>query len=124
MDIVIDTSSIIFGFSNHINIFGIVRSEGMAPMIPECVIRELAGIGNGTGKYAKYARTALSDISGHDGMIIRGSGSDRLGSADSWMLRNAQRRGMGVCTNDTGLRKRLREKNVKVFTLTRKGRLR
>ena len=119
--VIVDTSSIIFGISNSIDVF-----EKISEMLPGCVMlisngvqRELKGIGLGKGRNSKYARISL-ELIGKKKLTVRRDD----GNVDAWILKETASGKCAVCTNDTKLRRSLRQNGAKVLTLGMDGRLR
>lgn len=113
---IIDTSSILFGLENKIDVFQLIKELGYEPLVSKGVIKELEKIAEAGSRKSGYARLALAEIK-EKGISI----DESEGYVDSWIERSS---GVLVCTNDTKLRQRLKAKNIKVFTLSRGGRLR
>ncbi len=118
--IIVDTSSILFGFSNHIDVF-----EKIGEMFPSCeiiisrgIVGELEGLGKARRQGA-YAKVALAAIESHKLEISKSSVY-----VDEWIASESARRRCLVCTNDVGLKARLRKAGVSVVSLSRSGRLR
>jgi rRNA-processing protein FCF1 len=116
--IIVDTSSIIFGLSHRSDVFNAILAyePSYKPVVSEGVVNELKGIGSGRGRYAKYARAGLELIRKH-GIEVE----DGQGYVDSWILRKAFTLKFDVCTNDTALRRKLKEKGIKTFSLSIQG---
>jgi rRNA-processing protein FCF1 len=119
--IILDTSSIIFGISKKIDPFKAVMDEfpGAKIVLLSGVERELSGIGSSgkrNGRYAKYALKVIGKI--------RLKTTASQGNVDAWILKNAEPGKHVVCTNDTVLRRRLRSKGVTVLSISTSGKLR
>jgi rRNA-processing protein FCF1 len=87
--------------------------------ISKGIIRELKKLSSTKKKNARDAKTALLIIPKIQPVII----NDET-QVDEWIAREALETGFPVCTNDTGLRKRLRSEGVNAFSLTIGGQLR
>jgi len=120
MHIVLDTSSILFGFSNNINIFSraLEKFPGGTIVISKGVIKELSRIAEGRGKASGYAKVALQEIEALKKHIEIESSHIYV---DRWIEGKAKNSEYIICTNDTALRKRVRRSGAKVFALSRSG---
>jgi rRNA-processing protein FCF1 len=119
--IIVDTSSILFGLSNKIDVFEKMdeKFHGYKIVLPSGVIDELEGIGRGMRKESVNARYALKMLKGKDVEIVQ-SGYE----VDGWILKNAAAMGCEVCTNDADLRRRLKIAKVRAVSLGLGGSLR
>ena len=119
---IIDTSSILFGFSHTRNTFDAVRSalRGYTPYLSGAVVGELHRLANNKGRLGAAARVAIQELRYKN---IKGSNKS-LGNADLDIMRLAGgHRDSAVITNDTALAKRLLDSGVEVFKLSISGRL-
>ncbi len=119
---IIDTSSILFGFSHKKNVFDAVRYalHDHAPYLSGAVMRELHQIARNKGRIGVSARVALQELRYKN---IKGSNTS-LSNADLDIMRVADRhKDSVVITNDTALVKRLQGLGVEVFKLSISGRL-
>jgi rRNA-processing protein FCF1 len=118
--IIIDTSSILFGFASKKDVFHIasVQLHGNL-IISKGVIRELASKASNRGARGAHAKAALESLR-HMSINIM---SDQ-GNVDSWITRSAKRLNAVVVTNDTMLAKRLSSSNIMVFKLSKSGQMR
>lgn len=119
--VIIDTSSILFGFSNKIDVFESVLDafHGKKIMISSGVLRELRSLSTNRGKKGANARAALAAIKVKNVKV-----EDILGNVDRWILSSAPSFAAAVITNDTQLAKSLKAKGVKVLKISRDGSLR
>ncbi|MEM0087006.1 MAG: hypothetical protein QW774_01340 [Candidatus Micrarchaeaceae archaeon] len=119
--IIVDTSSMIFGIRNGIDIFDVLMSNfpGYKIIISKGILRELDGFSKSTRQISKYARLVLARISS-SGITV----DSDSGYADSWILRIAPEYSAIVCTNDIALKRKLEANGVKVLSISRKGLLR
>ncbi len=120
MRIVLDTSSILFGFSNSVNVFSKAQEHfpGCTIVLSNGVISELEKLSKGNSKVSGYARIALLEIDAYKQKIeIEKS---RM-YVDKWIEAKSRHAGYIICTNDTALRKRIRKGAAKVFALSRSG---
>ena len=119
---IIDTSSIMFGFSHRRNTFDAVRYalHDHTLYLSGAVVRELHQLARNRGRQGAAARVALQELRYKN---IKGSNKS-LSNADLDIMRVAGgHKGSAVITNDTALSKRLRSSGVEVFKLSISGRL-
>ena len=117
--IIVDTSSILFGFSNKVDVFSKADEQlGLTPVISKGVVKELTLLSTGKGANSKNAKLALSIIK-HHGI----KAEDDESYVDRWIL-NSSTAFKNVCTNDTKLRRELKARGITVYTLSRDGTLR
>lgn len=117
--LILDTSSIIFGLSNKINVFDSVNNQlpGYRILISKGVERELEKMGKGRSKYGKYAKVAIH-------LLKASSNIDRAEDTrfvDAWILKDSVALKAAVCTNDTKLKKALRAKGITAYSISRSG---
>lgn len=119
--IIIDTSSIIFGLSNNIDIFDTVAYElpGYKILISKGIVEELKKLGSKNGRYKKYAHVALTLIKKHKAKVANSSSY-----VDAWIENEAVKTNCTVCTNDIKLKKLLKSKDITVLSISRSGLLR
>jgi rRNA-processing protein FCF1 len=123
MLVLIDTSSLVYGFANRKDAIGIVARE-----FPSCkielsrgILRELNGIAENRGKRGAAAKAALLAIN-FKRIVINKDNTD----VDSWLLSRAVSLD-GDCvviTNDSELKARLKANGAGSLRLTREGILR
>ncbi len=116
---IIDTSSILFGFAYNRNVFEVAKAEfpGSIPLVSRGIIRELTRFSSQKGKKGLRARIALMELKAKKINV------DNINAnADSWILNTAsKRKGSVVITNDTALAKKLSSKGVRVYKISRSG---
>ena len=119
--IIIDTSSILFALSNNKDVFEAVKLKDPSyePLISLGILNELNGIGGSEKGKGKFANAALYMIKEHQPDIANSNAT-----VDDWIVEEAEKRKCDVCTNDMELKKRLKEKGITVFTVSRSGELR
>ncbi|MDE1861159.1 MAG: hypothetical protein KGH72_05610 [Candidatus Micrarchaeota archaeon] len=119
--LIVDTSSILFAMSNHKDVFGIIKDEMPArnAVISQGIVNELTSIARKSTKNSKYARVAISLLNRHSNIKIEPDST----YVDGWIMRAAEALSCAVCTNDTKLKKALRLKNIKVYSISRNGTL-
>ena len=119
MRILVDTSSIIFGFENRKSVFESILAElpGAKPEVSKGIISELNRISDRRGRKGVAASTALNEISAKKVRI-----SNISDYPDSWIAREARLHPeIAVVTNDTKLARSIKE--VMVFKMSRNGML-
>lgn len=121
MRVLVDTSSILFGFENRRSAFEAVAEQfdRAYPEVSKGIISELAIISSNAGRKGAAARAALAEIKAKKVRI-----ANTLAYPDAWIAREAQAHAdTVVVTNDTGLARRL-PKEAMVLKMSRNGRLR
>ncbi len=116
--IILDTSSILFGFSNGRDVFeaAAARFPNTAQLISAGVILELKGLGKNRGKKGAAARFALLAIK------VKKVKVDKIrGNVDRWILSRAASAGDIVITNDTKLWRALKAKGVRTLKMSEDG---
>lgn len=120
-EILLDTSSIIFGLLNKVDTFLILKES--FPLykitIPYGVIRELKGFAKGKKQERLQAKVALALIEKYNVKIIKNNEY-----VDDWIFKNATNSDVIVCTNDVDLKHRLKDIGAKSISLSRSGSLR
>ncbi len=123
LEVIIDTSSILFGISNKKD--AIDAAHAMFPSYPiiisEGVLRELGGISHNEGKRGKSAKTALELIRRKYKNI---KVYDNNTNVDEWILGKAQSSDCIVITNDSALCKKLKARGTRCLKLAVSGMLR
>ena len=107
MEIALDTSSILFGFEKKIDAFDIAKEHGYTPIVSKGVIKELEKLASSKSKKSIYAKLALNVIKAKKVKIV-----DSSEYVDSWLAKNKV-----VCTNDLKLRRKLKEKGIRLLRL-------
>ncbi len=118
---ILDTSSILFGFSNMRDTFEVAKNKfpGRKILVSRGVLRELAGISMNRGKRGASAKAALEAIR-YKKIEVDSNNSN----VDSWVYGAARRYPHSVViTNDTELYKKLKTINIESFKLTKDGHL-
>lgn len=118
--VIVDTSSILFGFSNRKSVFEAVRAElGVACLVSKGIISELNSISTRKGIRGGEARAALWELSLKK---IKIEANPKY--PDSWIRQRVTQPGIvAVVTNDTRLASAIKD-DVMVLKLSRDGRLR
>ncbi|MEM3227766.1 MAG: hypothetical protein QXR58_00260 [Candidatus Micrarchaeaceae archaeon] len=118
----VDTSSILYGFENGKNVF-----ESIYRQFPECkayvskgIIRELEKISHNKGRKGALAKASIAEIKAAGIRVYRSNLN-----GDAWLLRMhpAPSEG-GVITNDSALAKKLKSLGANVLKLSKGGILR
>ncbi len=120
--VIIDTSSILFGFSNNKDAFDIARRHfpDHALLISKGVINELSKISRNTGKKGASAKIAIEAL-----RYKKVDVDNSTRGVDSWIYAKSQQYPHSVViTNDTELYKKLKSSNIKSLKLTKSGLLR
>lgn len=118
---IVDTSSILFALSNRMDAFRAIEEadEDYEPVVTSGVVTELKDIGKGRGKQSMNARAALSVMKERSIEVIAAGGV-----VDDSILSAAKRFRCSVCTNDIGLKRRLKASGVKAVSIGRDRKLR
>jgi rRNA-processing protein FCF1 len=95
-----------------------VDELGLQPVISQGVVRELKRISEGGKPSSKYAKAAMKLIEVHRTKMYPDSSY-----VDSWIMAKAHEIG-NVCTNDTKLRKELKQNGVAAYAISRSGKFR
>ena len=117
--VIVDTSSILFGFSNHKSVFEAVSAElGDRCMVSKGIINELNRVSKRKGIRGAEAKAALGELSLKK---IKVEANSKY--PDFWIKEMASKPGIsGVVTNDTALASAV-DKKVIVFKFSREGKL-
>ena len=116
--LIIDSSSMLFGFSNNNNVFDIASGEfhGITMLVSAGIVGELRSISRNKGEKGRCASIALMELRAKKIEI------DNIKGADEWIFGKARSNtGSIVITNDTELAKRLLDCGIKVLKLSRSG---
>ena len=120
MEVLVDTSSIIYSFCLKKDIFANIENLGFTPVVVSSVIEELKEISKRNSKYAVAARYALRVIEerkkGKRIKIIR-----TKGNADEAIERIAKKKKIRVCTNDKEMKKRIKKLGLEILTVKSNG---
>lgn len=117
--IILDTSSILFAFSNKLDIFSLVEERlDSKAVVSEGIISELKRLSARRNKEGNAARLSLQIIKKHGVEVLK---NDQ--KVDDFLVR-AGTEGMTVCTNDIGLKNRLKSKGVRPLSVSKSGVLR
>lgn len=120
-DVVLDTNFLLIPFRFRINIIrelDYLIEYSHRYVISSGTLAELEKLGEAVGKDGMAARLALKMVEASGITVIRSSMH-----VDDWIVKYASENRAIACTNDRGLRKRLREMDIKVVTLKSKSRL-
>ena len=119
-ELLIDTSSILFSFSNNKDIFEILsENKEYTLVISKGIIRELTKFSKSKKHIRKNAVMALYSIKKNRPII-----EDSNIYVDDWILKKAVKNNIMVCTNDINLKKKLRKYHIKVLSVNNTGILR
>jgi rRNA-processing protein FCF1 len=120
-DVVLDTNFLLIPFRFRINIIrelDYLIEASHRYVISSRTLAELEKLGKAAGKAGMAARLALKMVEA-SGMTVVKSGMH----VDDWIVEYSVANRAIACTNDRGLRKRLRDMDIKVVTLKSKSRL-
>ncbi|MFH0737115.1 MAG: nucleotide-binding protein [Candidatus Micrarchaeota archaeon] len=121
--VIIDTNFLLVPFRYHIDILrelDYLVETSHRFVIASKTVSELETLGARIGKHGMGARLALKLIEANRERIDI---IPSRGYVDTWIVRHAKAERAIVCTNDSGLRRRLREHDIKVITLKSKTKL-
>lgn len=120
--IIIDTSSMLFGFSYNRNVFETTRAQfpDYKPLVSRGIVRELTKLSSNRGSRGLRARVALLELKAKkinvDNISIY---------PDKWILDTAlKNRDYVVVTNDSVLAGKLALSKVRVYKISKSGVLR
>lgn len=120
--VIIDTSSILFGFAYNRNVFETVKEQfpGYRPMVSRGIVRELAKMSTNRGAKGLRARVALLELKAKKINV------DNISVyPDKWILDTAlKNRDYVVITNDSLLARKLSLSKVRVYKVSKSGVLR
>ncbi len=121
--VILDTNFLLVPFQFKIDIFSELEyllEISHSLVISSNSIAELKRLGAKKGRHGTSARLALKmlDANKEKIKIVR---STRL--VDDWIVDFATKKGAIVCTNDSALRRRLKENDIKTVTLKGKERI-
>jgi rRNA-processing protein FCF1 len=117
--IILDTSSIVFAFSNKHDIFSLVEERlESQPVISEGIIAELKKLSLRRSKEGNGARFALQVIEKHKIETLNNNQK-----VDDFLVKVGME-GMSVCTNDVGLKNRLKSRGIRPLSISKSGVLR
>jgi len=121
MIIVLDTNFLLIPFQFKIDVFRQIEGILEVPheiVVPSGVLSELRKLSKGHGKEGAAARFALKLVESSKVRKVRSTGN-----VDDWIVRYATKEEAIVCTNDVGLRHRLKNEGVKMIALRSRARL-
>ncbi len=117
--IIVDTSSILFGFANRHSVFESLSKLDVKymPMVSKGIINELSIISKNSGAKGASARAGLMEISAKHVEV-----EDSEIYPDKWIFKRASKGDVAVVTNDTQLARKLARSTV-VLKLSKDGTL-
>lgn len=121
--VVLDTNFLLIPFRFRIDILkelDYLIEASHRFVVSSMTISELRRIAERIGKHGMAARLALKLVEANSKKIEI---VDSKGYVDDWIVEYAKENNAMVCTNDSKLRKRLRELDIKVITLKSKSKL-
>lgn len=118
--LILDTSSILFAASNKIDIFSVARYSfpDYQIEVSEGIVAELKSMRGSSRKEKAYAGIALAMMRKSSIEIYKNNGK-----ADIWIVKRAEEVGACVCTNDVNLKRYLKRDKIKVFSISRDGKI-
>lgn len=120
MEIILDTSSIVFGFSNNMDIFDSLSQDlQYKPLISTAILDELEILGKSRKRDGKFAKIALLSMKRRN---IEAQKSTL--PVDKWIIETSKERKCVVCTNDSRLKRILVSRGIKAVSFTRDGKFR
>lgn len=118
--IILDTSSIVFAFENRLDIFALVHERlDSKPVVSSGIMSELRKLSLRRNREGNAAKLALQIIGRHDVEVVK---SDR--KVDDSLVQIGKEGKVLVCTNDAGLKRRLRSAGIRPLSISRSGVLR
>jgi len=121
--VIIDTNFLLVPFQFRIDLFSELEyliEMSHSYVISSGSIAELKKIAEKNGKNAIAARLALKMVEANSNRIEIVRSTKHV---DDWIVEYAEKRGAIVCTNDKGLRKRLKNADIKIIALKGKTRV-
>lgn len=119
--VLLDTNFLLIPFQFKIDIRKQIEELLEEPhelVVPSGVVSELKKLGKGHGKEGASARFAIKLLGLMDVKKVRSTGH-----VDDWIAGYARKEGAVVCTNDVGLRHKLKNGGVKMIVLRSRARL-
>jgi len=118
MQILVDTSSILFAFRLRKNIFEMLEDlfPGATIVVSKGVINELKRFASSKKQSSGAARIALMELSAAKNISI----DENELLPDKWLEKSA-RHGVVVCTNDIALKRKLKHTGARVLSLSLSG---
>ena len=118
--LILDTSSIVYAFSNKIDIFEAIEDRLEAlPVISSGVVSELKMLASTKRKEGRAARIALEILKKHKVEVVK---DDR--KVDAWVLSAGSKVDVYVCTNDILLKRALRSRGKQPLSVSEDGSIR
>ncbi len=119
--VILDTNFLLVPFQFRVDIRKQIEENLEEPhelVVPSGVVSELKKLGRGHGKEGAAARFAIKLLGLMAVKKVRSSGH-----VDDWIAGYAAKEGAIVCTNDAGLRHKLKNAGVKMIVLKSRSRL-
>lgn len=119
--LLLDTSSILFGIENTVDIFDVLGYEFPQTRveISEGILQELRSMSGSKRKEKGSSGIALALIKKNNININKDNGR-----VDAWIIRRAKEIGALVCTNDMVLKRLLKKDGIRSISVSRDGRIR
>ncbi len=118
--VIIDTSAILYGFEYRKDVFDAAENRlgKYEAIVSQGVMRELEGIGGNKGKRGAAARAALVALKAKNIKV-----DSTITYVDRWISKSARSEGADVITNDSGLAAKLASEGVRVFKMSKSGKV-
>ena len=118
--VIVDTSAILYGFEYRKDVFEAIENMlgRYDAIISRGVIRELEMMGMNKGKKGAVARTALNTLKAKNIKV-----DSTITYVDRWISKSALSEGADVVTNDSGLAAKLALEGVRVFKMSKSGKI-
>lgn len=118
--VIVDTSAILYGFDYRKDVFDAIENTlGRHETIVSLgVFRELEGIGSNRGKRGATARAALKALK-----VKNINVDSTITYVDRWISKSALSEGADVVTNDSGLAAKLASEGIRVFKMSKSGKI-
>ena len=119
--VVMDTNFLLVPFQFKVSVVRQIEELLEEPhelVVPTGVVSELGKLSKGKGKEGAGARLALKIIEAYKMRRVKSRGN-----VDDWIAEYAAKEGAVVCTNDVGLRHKLKNGGVKIIVLRSRARL-
>ncbi len=123
--ILLDTNALMLPYQFKLDLKDELRRAVEEPheiIIPSGALLELEGIAGGKSRNGLFAKAALAHWKNE---IEKGNAEqvESKGKVDDWIVHKAASPDVLVCTNDSGMRKRLREKKLHAVVLRERSKL-
>ncbi|MEM3020507.1 MAG: DUF188 domain-containing protein [Candidatus Micrarchaeaceae archaeon] len=120
LKVIVDTSAILYGFEYRKDVFDAIENRfgRYEAIISRGVLRELDKMSTNKGKKGAAARAALNALKAKNIKV-----DSTITYVDRWISKSAQADGAAVVTNDSGLAAKLLSEGVRVFKMSKSGKI-